>query len=371
MASVKWDQYEKGIWRRKSERSETGWLYRAVRQGGKRDGRYTQEVKHCQRLDEARDFRKGAAAPTHTVPEKARWTLQQAYEAMHADPDTEYAPATIVWHDDLWRALPDSLKAKRLKDISTDALRQELAKLTARTMRDRVRILVGGVYKYAGMADVSPATKPYVASTRARRMRDDRAGKIEGRYRTDDEVLAIIRATPERYRPMLNLMWRCGLRPGELFALTVGQLDPESHRLTVDRAVNDRTQGPTKTGRVRTFVLPLAIFDQLSAYIRSEAGWTDPEGFVFTTERGTMIDADNFRRRVFAPAAKAAGVNHGVTLMDLRHTAASNMVAAGIDLATVAQHTGHSLRVLWNTYTHAVDTALDRAATTMDSVIRA
>jgi hypothetical protein len=40
------------------------------------------------------------------------------------------------------------------------------------------------------------------------------------------------------------------------------------------------------------------------------------------------------------------------------------MTLRGDDLATVAQHTGHSLRVLWNTYTHAVDTALERAATT-------
>jgi integrase len=72
---------------------------------------------------------------------------------------------------------------------------------------------------------------------------------------------------------------------------------------------------------------------------------------------------------VFKEAVRQDGVNHWVTVMDFHHNAASNMSAAGIDLVTVAQNTGHSVQVLMATYAHAVDRALQEAAETMEAVI--
>jgi site-specific recombinase XerD len=92
---------------------------------------------------------------------------------------------------------------------------------------------------------------------------------------------------------------------------------------------------------------------------------------VFTTSEDTMIDTDNFRSRIFGPAAKRAGLNDGVTLMDLRHTAASNLIASGADIVTVAFYTGHSVQVLMSTYVHELEEALRRAAERMYEIIRA
>jgi integrase len=64
-------------------------------------------------------------------------------------------------------------------------------------------------------------------------------------------------------------------------------------------------------------------------------------------------------------------VNHGVTPKDLRHTAASNLIASGADIVTVAFHTGHSVQVLMSTYAHEVEEALRRAAERTDEIIRA
>jgi integrase len=59
------------------------------------------------------------------------------------------------------------------------------------------------------------------------------------------------------------------LASGEAFALTVGQIDPETKVLTIDRTVNDRKVGLTKTGKVRKVPLPSSVFDDLSAHVRA------------------------------------------------------------------------------------------------------
>jgi len=92
---------------------------------------------------------------------------------------------------------------------------------------------------------------------------------------------------------------------------------------------------------------------------------------IFTAENGNMSDADNFRSMVFGPAAKRAGLNDGVTPMDLRHTAASNLIASGANIVTVAFNTGHSVQVLMSTYAHEIEEDLRRAAERMDEIIRA
>jgi site-specific recombinase XerD len=83
-----------------------------------------------------------------------------------------------------------------------------------------------------------------------------------------------------------------------------------------------------------------------------------------------MIDTDNFRSRVFGPAAKKAGLNHRVSPMDLRHTAVSNLMAhPGTEAQSVAENTGHSPEVLWRTYTHKVEKALQRTAECLEEII--
>ena len=372
---TRWVRVEDGIYKRMGKTGKP--IYKAVRQAGRReDGTYAQEVatfngaKIREALAEARRWKGAAPGARHVIPQASNLTLEQAYEQLHSDPEVEYSDPTRKWHESLWGALPDKLKSRKLKDISIPELQFYLTKISAPVMRDRARQLVGTIYRYVGVE--SPAIKEYKPSTRAKRMREASAGKIEGRYRTDNEVRSIIRHIPDRYKSLINLMWRVGLRPGEAFALTVGQIDPETHVLTIDRAVNDRNVGPTKTGKVRKPHLSQSVFDDLASHIRTYSDWTNPEALVFTTDEGNMIDTDNFRSRVFSPVAKKAGLNHGVTPMDLRHTAASNLASrAGVDLVTVAANTGHSIQVLISTYAHEVEEALKKAAERMDEIITA
>jgi integrase len=82
--------------------------------------------------------------------------------------------------------------------------------------------------------------------------------------------------------------------------------------------------------------------------------------FVFTTQLGTPIHPRNDYRS-FQQLLKRAGLRK-VRLHDLRHTAASLLLAQGVPARVVMEILGHSqISITLNTYTH-VDTTLTRTA---------
>jgi integrase len=65
---------------------------------------------------------------------------------------------------------------------------------------------------------------------------------------------------------------------------------------------------------------------------------TDP---VFASRNGTPLGHRNVTRRGFEPARDAACINESLTFHDLRHAAASRLIASGIDDELIASLLGH------------------------------
>jgi integrase len=84
----------------------------------------------------------------------------------------------------------------------------------------------------------------------------------------------------------------------------------------------------------------------------------DPDDYVFTTERGAQVGQSNFRRRVFQPAAKRAGVTPMPTVHDLRHTAAALALRHGLTPYEVVKVLGHTdTKMIEKTYGHLYESA--------------
>lgn len=361
MAGVKWTAVKgaPGVYRRVDEQGRERWRAVAWAADADKPGRRKQITETFDRLTDARRWRSDYTGTTpKRAPSKSQRTLQAAYDALHDG--TEYAPATVKLHDDLWDALRKvdrTILTKKLHEVDTLTLRKVLKKIDAPSMRDKARQLVGLIYRHEDFTP-SPAVKEYKPRVRASRMNGE---QVQGRYLEDGAVERLIAEMPERYRFLVRFLWRVGLRPGEAFALTVGQFDPDEERLRIDRAVNGGVVGPTKTGRSRYPFLPSSIAAALTEHIRNCPGFFDPDALVFTTERGSMIDLHNWRQRHWGPAAKRAGLV-GAKPYDLRHSACSNAIAAGIDVVTISEMTGHSVEVLLRTYAHYVEEAGRKAA---------
>jgi integrase len=212
-------------------------------------------------------------------------TLAQLYDELHVA--REYAPATLASQVETWKRIGPTLGHRSIARISPTDVDRVLATIDAPSMREKVRLPISTLYNHAG--HTNPAKRKLAPSTRASRKRE---GAKPKRYLKADELARLMTEIPERYRVLVHVMARVGLRPGEAYALRVGKFDPMKRTLLIDTAAS----GDTKTGESRTVNLPAAVAEELVAHIED---WT-PDALIFPGPRGAMIQAGNFRNRVLS-----------------------------------------------------------------------
>jgi integrase len=174
----------------------------------------------------------------------------------------------------------------------------------------------------------------------------------------------IVTASP--HRTALHLAAMSGVRRGELLALRWSDLDMETGRLSIQRAVvRSNTQGlvvgPPKTeaGR-RTIVLDSQTVQVLRMHRQrqrierqwiSRDGRLDDDGLMFPNEHGGLLDPDSFSA-AFRRLVKRAGLR-SVRLHDLRHSHASHLIAIGKSPIFIQHRLGHSkIEVTLGIYGH-------------------
>jgi len=91
---------------------------------------------------------------------------------------------------------------------------------------------------------------------------------------------------------------------------------------------------------------------------------------IFTDTNGGPIRRSNFRRRVWLPLLKRAGLDGiGFRFHDTRHTAATTQLAKGTAISTVSGMLGHaSPAVTMQVYAHALPSAQREAAAKIDEL---
>jgi len=147
--------------------------------------------------------------------------------------------------------------------------------------------------------------------------------------------------------PLVLLLVRAGLRIGEAIMLRLEDYNPTARTLRVDRAWNakhKRAELPKHGARVVDVSRHLA--EVLDAHVAALAKVVGLDGapvvkWLFPSEAGTMLDDRNVRR---ALARVAAGAELGRRLgpHDLRHTVASQLIAAGKSPVYVQRQLGHA-----------------------------
>jgi len=138
--------------------------------------------------------------------------------------------------------------------------------------------------------------------------------------------------------PLVLLALNTGLRRGELFNLTWADVDLAGARLTV--------QGyGTKSGQTRYVPLNAEAVDVLTTW---KPATCEPTARVFPGDEGAALDTIKTAwGKLMATAAIA-----GFRFHDLRHTFASKLVMAGVDLNTVRELLGHADLKMTLRYAH-------------------
>ena len=170
--------------------------------------------------------------------------------------------------------------------------------------------------------------------------------KREPHWLRPEQLGRLVMAVPELCQPVVLFLGLTGCRFSEMAALRVDDVVQTPHGLgvrvhraaTQSKRTSGAVFGPTKTHQSRTVPVPAA----LDAYVRERVATTAPGGYLFPSPTGGVWTNTNFRARSrWMDATKAAGVE-GTTIHDLRHTAASLLIAAGADVKAVQVILGHS-----------------------------
>jgi integrase len=166
------------------------------------------------------------------------------------------------------------------------------------------------------------------------------------------EVEQLIARIRQDYRPYLTVRLLTGLRTGEVDGLQWQDIDFEAGLIHVERTHSRNGDGGTKNeGSRRTVPMVPQVRAALEQQ-RKAAHATCP--WVFHSLHGNPIDAVNFANRVWYPLLRNLGLRKRPPYQ-MRHTAATLMLAAGENPEWVASILGHSTtEMLFRVYSRFV-----------------
>lgn len=174
------------------------------------------------------------------------------------------------------------------------------------------------------------------------------------RFLTDAEAVRLVNACRLDLRELVRAALLTGARVSELTALQAHDVNTRTGQIYIAQS---------KSGRPR--FIPLnregtALFRELAA---SKGG----DDLVFIKKDGKRW-GKNHHVRALLEACKVAKVRPAVSFHELRHTYASHLAQAGVDLLTISKLLGHSdTRVTSRHYAHLADKTLAQAVTKLPS----
>ena len=154
------------------------------------------------------------------------------------------------------------------------------------------------------------------------------------------DAAIFISQTACRFGEMASLRWA---NVGENFDIVI-------FTASVSRGHHRDT---TKSGKSRTVALTQTVRKMLRS--RHQLTNPSPGDLLFPAPKGGYMNDNRFRGKIWKPVLESCGIDYQKPY-NIRHSVASHAAAvSGASLAEIAEQTGHSKKVLMNTYLHAIE----------------
>ena len=260
--------------------------------------------------------------------------------------------ATTVARDEavMRRWWLSSLGNRRLAMITPAQVRSIVTAMTDKLQPSTVRTNLG-VFR----AVMSRAVEAeLIARSPVRGIHLPAEHRDEPRFLSAEELHRLANAIPDEYRPMIFLAAVLTLRWSEVVGLRVGRIDFLRRTVSVVETMAEvegkhMAAPPKSKASACTLSTPVELLDVLAGHL-ARTGRTRRDQLVFTAPDGGPLRATNFRRRVWAPAIKATGLD-GLTFHGLRHSAVGFMIAQNVSPRVIQRRTGHSsIRTTFDVY---------------------
>ena len=292
--------------------------------------------------------------------------------------DLVAAAAAFLRHCRTGRDLSDNTLKAYAQDLGE--LKRYLADPTRQTLATP-----SGLTAYAewlsGPRSLAPATvKRRLACLRALFGWAERQGMIEAspfrtaevrvrlpkrlpRCLTAAELRALFRfrrEAPPKIALAILLLFTTGMRVAELCALRLGDIDLDRRTLRI-RGKGDRER--------QVYLISTEVVTELRAHLRDHGLRRAPATTRLFGSAGGTATTDGIRRGL-RRVAEAAGLSRRITPHMLRHSAATSLLEAGIDIRFVQRLLGHRSISTTEIYTHVSDERLKQAVSKANTLAR-
>lgn len=251
-----------------------------------------------------------------------------------------------------------AIGGKRLDEIQLfdlERIRKKMATAgkAARSIQ-YVKAIIRQLYSYASIRSIHKGEPPTQHFLKKQKLDNKRQ-----RYLSPDEAKALLEAIlphSEQTHNICLLSLNTGMRFGEIASLLWQHVNVESRSiLVVD----------PKNGESRSAYMTDAVIQMFGKIKRGK-----PNELVFPARTGNKMEAAS---KVFARTVDELGMNDGITdrrmkvvFHSLRHSCASWLVNAGVELPTIAKVLGHKSLEMTARYSHVNDTSVRNAMRTLD-----
>jgi integrase len=196
------------------------------------------------------------------------------------------------------------------------------------------------------------------------------------------EILRVANESDPEFGHLLHLAATTGARRGELCALRWRDIDVERASLSIERSIIEVAGGifekDTKTHASRRIALDegsleaVAAQRQLAHERATALGLIiDSDAFVFSRDpQGALPWRPDHVTKAFAVIRDSLGYR-GVRLHDLRHFAATRLIAAGVPVRTVSGRLGHANpSTTLMVYSHFLEASDQEAAKVIGALVK-
>jgi integrase len=186
-----------------------------------------------------------------------------------------------------------------------------------------------------------------------------------------------------KIEPIVLLALFCGLRRSEILPLKWGNIDLDRsvlrvrHSFEETRAGGVRFKEPKSRAGRRDVTMPDVVvavlrrhrIEQLELRAKLGLGRPGDDDLVFWQLNGQPIGPRHFSANVWPAAAREIGMSE-ITFHALRHTHASQLIAAGVDVVTISKRLGHSSpNITLGVYAHLFSASDEKAAKAINAAL--
>jgi len=206
---------------------------------------------------------------------------------------------------------------------------------------------------------------------------------------TRKQAMAVRDHLPDQFKLVVDLGIGLGLRQGEIFGLSLDDIDLNTGEIEIKRQVkllgsNRQLFGLPKGRKIRTVPIPDRVLELINDHVtryppRSVTlPWDKSDGpertfdLILYSRESRALNRNYFNPKIWRPALRAAGLEakreNGCHA--LRHLYASTLLDAGESILALSEYLGHAdPGFTLRTYTHLMPSSTERTKAAIDAML--